>query len=423
MTILHIDGNSFYASCEQLFRPDLKGKPVAVLTNNDGLIIALNRECKQLGFKRGDVFGQVKQALKKGRVTVFSSNYTLYADISSRINLIYSRFTPDIEFYSIDESFLFFSGTAPRDYAALGAEIRAAVKKETGIPVSVGIGPNKTLAKLCNRLASDRGGVCDWAALDQDKTLASVPVGNIWGVGRATLPFLKGRGINTALDLKHYPADRARKDLTITGARMIEELNGNRAIGKVERDVHQSITVSRSFSGTVTEWDHLVGALSRHTQEAVRRLRQEGLTAEALTVYLMARGNGGGEEYFNSRTASLGRPTSYLPRIVGLGIELLRPMYREDYIYRKVMVTLTGLERRSERQAELFDDHDLDERHEKIMMAMDKINMKYGGGTLRLESSAFNDNTTDMAFAPWEMKRAFLSPAYTTRLCDIPAVR
>jgi DNA polymerase V len=174
------------------------------LSNNDAIIIALNAECKALGFKRGDVFYQVKDRMEKKGVTVFSSNYTLYADLSVRMNLIYSRFTPDVEVYSIDESFLFFPDWNNTDYTEIGLELKETVFRETGIAVSVGIAPNKTLAKMCNKLAKQRGGVCDWNKVNQDEELEHYPIEDIWGVGHSKVAFLKRYGISTALSPKRH---------------------------------------------------------------------------------------------------------------------------------------------------------------------------------------------------------------------------
>ena len=209
--IFHIDGNSFYAACERVFRPDLAHSPIAVLTNNDGIIIALNAECKALGFKRGDVFYENKHKLEKSGVVVFSSNYTLYADMSARMNLIYNRFAPDVEMYSIDESFLFFPDWNNTDYSELGHELKTTVTRDTGIPVSIGIAPNKTLAKMCNKLAKKRGGVCYWNQVNHDEELEKYPVEDIWGIGWSKAAFLKKQGITTALALKQYPLDKAKK--------------------------------------------------------------------------------------------------------------------------------------------------------------------------------------------------------------------
>jgi DNA polymerase V len=415
-----VDGDSFYASCERLFRPDLRDRPIAVLTNNDGLIIALDRRCKELGFKRGDIYYQIKGQLEAAHVAVFSSNYTLYADISARINTIYNRYAPEVEFYSIDESFLFFPDWNNGDYTAIGHAIRKAVKTEIGVPVCAGIAPNKTLAKLCNKLAKNQGGVCEWSGLDQEKMLALFPVGDIWGIGRHKAKFLIAHGIKTALDLKNYPLDAAKKNLSLTGFKIVQELNGKRAIDRIEHEARQSISVSRSFSGAVYEEHYLIGALAEYTQEAVKRLREDGLICKYIAVFVMTNPHSGDKQYFNNATAELSKPTSYFPHILSCAQSLLKKIFREGYRYRKVMIALNGLVKSADKEPDLFDDNDLDEKHERLMRVFDSINTKYGRGTLRMESSALHDNTTDDEFAPWQMKRAFLSPAYTTKFSDIP---
>jgi DNA polymerase V len=417
--IFLVDGDNFYASCERIFRPDLRDRPIAVLTNNDGLIIALDRRCKDRGFKRGDVYYQIKARLEAEGVMVFSSNYTLYADISARINTIYSRYAPETEFYSIDESFLFFPDWKNGDYTAIGHEIRNAVKTEIGVPVCAGIAPNKTLAKLCNKLAKTRGGVCEWSKIDQEEALARFPVGDIWGIGRHKTELLTKRGIKTALDLKNYPLIKAKKDLSVTGFKTVLELNGKRALERVEHEARQSISVSHSFSGAVREERFLAGALAEYTQEAVKRLREDGLLCKYVSVFVMTNPRGD-ERYFNSAVAALPRPSSYFPHILGHAQSLLKTIFREGYPYRKVMIALNGLVKRADRERSLFDDNELDEKRERLMQVFDTINAKYGRGTIRMESNALSDNTTAYAFAPWQTKRAFLSPSYTTKFSDIP---
>jgi DNA polymerase V len=340
---MHIDGNSFYASCERLFRPDLYGKPIAVLTNNDGIIIALNQECKDIGYRRGDVYFKIKKRCEEQGVAIFSSNYTLYSDISSRLNLLYNHYAPDVEFYSIDESFLYFPDWKNADYSEIGHEIRSAAQTEIGIPVSVGIAPNKTLAKLCNKLAKKHDGVCEWGKLDADKTLAEYPVGDIWGIGRIKTKFLNEGGIKTALDLKHYPLEKSKKYLTINGYKTVRELNGFYEIEKTEDKARQSIVVSRSFSGAVFDLATISGVLAQHTQEAVKRLRDEKLECKNICVYLMTNRNGEGEQYFNNAQAQLSAPTSYFPEILQSATSLLKQIYRNGYRYRKTMIALTGL--------------------------------------------------------------------------------
>jgi DNA polymerase V len=467
--IFHIDGNSFYAACERVFRPDLSRSPIAVLSNNDGIIVALNAECKALGFKRGDVFFKVKRDMEKSGVVVFSSNYTLYADMSARMNLIYSRFTPDVEVYSIDESFLFFPMWKNTDYAGIGKEIKNTVTKETGIPVSIGIAPNKTLAKMCNKLAKKRGGgasfgsgasfegVCDWNKLNRDEELKNYPVEDIWGVGASKAIFLKKRGIITALDFKNYPLHKAKKHLTITGFRTVQELNGVRVIEKTEEAPRQVVMVSRSFQSPVYELNDIITALSEYTQEAVKRIRDEGLSCRYVSVYLMTNAYAEGDPYFNQMTVELPCLSAYLPEIQAAANELVRRIFRPNYKYRKVMIGLTGLEKDENHQFDLFEmNYNRSDELETLMKTFDSINDKYGRGTLKLacgvkrairsEKRAISNEqlaisneqreerkekreegrekleVSNEKVAVWGLRRDYLSPCYTTVVRDVPLV-
>ncbi|WP_461256858.1 Y-family DNA polymerase [Treponema sp. R80B11-R83G3] len=421
--IMHIDGNSFYAACERIFRPDLYHSPIAVLSNNDGIVIALNSECKALGFKRGDVFFQNKNKMEKLGVKIFSSNYTLYADMSARMNLIYSRFAPDVEVYSIDESFLFFPDWKNADYTSIGQNIKSAVTKETGIPVSVGIAPNKTLAKLCNKLAKKRKGVCNWQELNQDEELGNYPVGDIWGIGQSKTAFLKKQGITTALALKHYPLDKAKKHMTITGYKTVQELNGIQAIDKIEEAPRQITAVSRSFQSPVYALDDIITALSEYTQEAVKRIRDEGLSCKYISVYLMTNAYAEGEQYFNQLTAELPYLSAFLPEIQSVANELLKRIYRPNYKYRKVMIALTGLDFDRNQQFDLFDKgFNRMKELEPLMQAFDTINNRYGRGTIKLGCGLSGKRPVDEETKPFLLKREYLSPCYTTKINDIPLV-
>ena len=426
---MHIDGNSFYASCERVFRPDLQHSPIAVLSNNDGIIVALNAECKALGFKRGDVFYQVKYKMKKQGVKVFSSNYTLYADMSARMNLIYNRYTPDVEVYSIDESFLYFPNWSNADYSEIARDIKHAVTKETGIPVSVGIAPNKTLAKLCNKSAKagvwHSSGVCNWLTLNQDEALSNYPTADIWGIGPSKAIFLKKQGITTALQLKHYPYHKAKKFLTITGMKTVEELNGRQSIDKIEIAPRQVVTVSRSFQKPVYELNDIITALSEYTQEAVKRIRDENLFCRYISVYLMTNAYADGEPYFNQLSAEVPYPTAYLPEITAIANELLKKIYRPNYKYRKVMIGLNGLEHDTHPQLDLFDTRQNTAKlNEPLMQTFDKINSKYGRGTLKLACGLVGKKPLDneTAIAPFLLRREYLSPRYTTHIDEIPIV-
>jgi DNA polymerase V len=418
---MHIDGNSFYASCERVFRPDLKKSPIAVLSNNDGIVIALNAECKALGFKRGDVFFQVKKQMEKKKVAVFSSNYTLYADMSSRLNLIYSRYSMDLEVYSIDESFIYIPYMQCNELSYLGFDIKDTVKKETGLPVSVGIAPTKTLAKMCNKLAKNRGGVCNWEEIDHEKTLKEYPVGDVWGVGQAKTAFLKKHGIHTAYDLSKYPLDRALKNLTITGYRTVEELNSVCAIHKIEEKARELVSVSRSFQKPVSDLEEIKVALAEYTIEAIKRMRYDNLSCKYITVYLMTNCYSEGEQYYNQMSAELPYLSSYLPEILGVANSLLTRIFRKGFGFRKVMICLTGLEVDKNPQLDLFDVEKVDKKaHDRLMEAFDYINDRYGRGTIKLGCCQIMNKTQKDESPAWEMRRDYLSPRYTTQFSDIP---
>jgi DNA polymerase V len=286
--------------------------------------------------------------------------------------------------------------------------------------VSVGIAPTKTLAKLCNKLAKKRGGVCDWTKLNQDEELANYPAGDIWGIGFSKSAFLKRQGITNALELKNYPLHLAKKHLTITGYRTVRELNGVPAIGKVEHGDRQVVMVSRSSQSPVYELDDIITALTQYTQEAVKRIRVEKLSCKYVSVYLLTNAYAEGEQYFNQCSAELPYLSAYLPEIQSTAIELLKRIYRPGYKYRKVMIGLTGLEHDDKPQLDLFDNHhEQVKRLEPLMQAFDAVNEKYGRGTLQLGCGV--KRMKDEA-EPWEMKREHLSPRYTTRLQDIPRV-
>lgn len=430
--IFHIDANSFYASCERIFRPDLAKKPIVVLSNNDGIVIALNDEAKAEGLKRGDAWFKVAPLCKERDVAVFSSNYTLYADMSSRLVSIYNRLCPEVEVYSIDECFLYFPDWKCPDFAGLGSYIRNTVLRETGMPVSVGIAPTRTLAKMCNKLAKKRGGVFFWDEVDKDATLATYPAGDIWGIGRSKTTILRRCGIHTALDLKNFPLDKAKKHLSITGLRTVQELQGIPAIESPNRTKRQNICSSKSFGEAVSTLQDLEEALTAYATEAVSRMRSQQSRVRYVSVFLMTNPwNENEEQYSNQLSAEFPEATACLTDIVGSALSLLRKLYRDGYRYRKVMVNLLGLEDDIHAQGELFscESEDFDfffgeglhdssnskKRKEDLMACLDSINGKYGRGSVGL---ALNTKKT----APWTMQRRFLSPAYTTDIAGIPRV-
>jgi DNA polymerase V len=420
---MHIDGNSFYASCERVFRPDLAHAPIAVLSNNDGIIVALNAECKALGYKRGDVFFKKKYDMERQGVAVFSSNYTLYADMSGRLNVIYARYTPDVELYSIDESFLFFPNWNNAAYSAIAHEIKTTATQETGIPVSIGVAPTKTLAKMCNKLAKKTAnGICDWNAIDQAAALRNYPVEDIWGVGHSKAAYLKRRNITTALSLKNYPLYKAKQNLTINGFRTVQELNGIPAIDQVEETERQLVSVSRSFQSPVYDLPDIITALTEYTQEAVKRIRDENLSCKYITVYLLTNAYADGEQYANQMSAELPYLSAFLPEITATANELLKRIYRPGFKYRKVMILLNGLAHDRNNQLDLFNTvYNRGKTLEPLMQAADNINNRYGRGTVKL-ACGLSGKLPDSDIKPWGLKREFLSPCYTTKIADIPVV-
>ena len=426
--IFHIDGNSFYASCERIFRPDLKGQAIAVLTNNDGVVIALNQECKDRGIKRGDLYFQIKSLCKEKGVHVFSSNYTLYADISRRLNLLYSEYCEELELYSIDESFVYLPDWQGGGYTEIGHEIKSRAIQEIHVPISVGIAPTKTLAKLCNKLAKKCGGVCNWQELNGDAALTSYPAADIWGIGHAKADLLARLGVHTAYDLAHFPLDKAKKYLSITGFRTVQELNGIPALERNELSRKQNIGTSKSFAHSVTDFSELETALAEYAQLAADRMRAEGSACRIISVYLMTarafRPESKSKEYFNAATIELPSSTSYLPVILSAAKKILKSLYRYGYEYRKIMINLLALESDTEGQMELFyNNTEQRKKYKAVMSACDCINTKYGRGIIHPGTrNLTKEIKADGKKADWIMERKMLSPEYTTNLDDVPEV-
>ena len=417
--ILHADGNSFYASCEQIYRPDLRGKPVAVLSNNDGIIIALNKEAKACGIKRGDPFFKVKELCEQRGITIFSSNYTLYADISRRITSIYLEYAPDIEEYSIDESFLFFDkcNWSIKDYEEIGHELKRRILKEVGMPICVGAAPTKTLAKLYNKKAKEHGGVFVYNPAEVDELLESVDCGTIWGIGPARAKKLKAHGIKNALMLKHMPLCDAKRLLTIQGFATVQELNGIRSIEKITRDKKDIITSSRQFSIKVYDTATLECALVEYTEIAVERLRKQGSECQAVQVTISTCNYYSDDEdsqYSNAAIVELPRYTSYTPDIVNAARLALPHIYRPGYGYKVIMITLLQI-MPAQLQGHLWFDPMEDIKKQKLMDAVDSITSTYGRRSITLAKGWTRDG--------WQMKREYLSPCVTTDIQRVPGVR
>jgi DNA polymerase V len=417
-----VDCNNFYASCERVFNPKLEGQPVVVLSNNDGCIIARSNEAKALGVKMGAPYFQVRDFLREHKVHVLSSNYALYGDMSHRVMSILHRLEPDVEVYSIDEAFIRFTQARSQSLAECARNIRTVVRRDTGIPVSIGIGPTKTLAKLANRLAKKDptwDGVLDITSHpDPDSLMASVEVGDVWGIGHKSAERLKACGVSTVLALKNVDPSWMRRHFTITGFRTVMELRGVAMIPMEEQPPdRKSVACSRSFGERVRSLVEMNEALSSHVATAAEKLRSQGLVASCLNVFLMTARLAKDDACITAnRTMELPEVTSHTPVLIHYALGCLRGMFKEGTDYRKIGVVFTGLVREAlaSRQPTLFDPGRSD-RMDSLMRTVDQVNARWGRDTLRFGAMGFGGR--------WQMHRERKTPSFTTRWDQLPLVR
>jgi DNA polymerase V len=403
-----VDCNNFYVSCERAFRPDLAGRPVVVLSNNDGNVVARSDESKALGITMGMPFFKAKPVIERHGVTWFSSNYALYGDLSRRVFDTIGQFVPALEHYSIDEAFVHFEGGHGEEDAH---EIKRTVGRWTGIPVSVGIGPTKVLAKIAASVAKRRpeyGGIVDLSGADAERHLADFDVGEVWGIGPRYARFLKSGGeenaaqpdlweasglepilrkqrVETALELKRCPDWWVRKHLTIRGLRLVWELRGISCLPlEAFEKPRKGLCCSRSFGRPVTTIEELGEAIATHAARGGEKLRRQRLAASHLTAFVStSRFRQNPEEiYSGAASIRLPYPTSYTPAIVSAAKTLLERIYRRGFAYHKAGVFLTDIVPDSERQQSLTDGID-GERRMRLMEAVDGINRKHGRHTVR----------------------------------------
>ena len=391
---------------------------MAVLSNNDANLISRSDEIKQLGVKMGTPYFQCAPLLKRHNAILFSSNYTLYGDFSARTTAVYEKFTTQVDRYSIDESFLDMSHIAPDDRLALGAELRQTVRRWTGIPVCVGFGASKTLAKLANRLAKKNPalvGVCDLTDNpDLDDILATFPVEDVWGIGSRRAAFLAQHGITTAKQLRDAPDAWVKKHLTIVGLRTVWELRGVSCIPlELAPPPKKMIACTRSFGRPVTTLDDLREAVAMHAARAGEKLRLQGSTAHVIQVFIStSHFKADGARYGNTATVALAPSTSSSPALVAAALAGLKMIYRQGYQYARAGVLVSGLERPGATQLSLFGvDSAVLDRQAEAMAVLDKINRQHGRDTLRIAATGLDRG--------WQMRRGMLSPSYTTRWDDI----
>ncbi|MEK7760211.1 MAG: Y-family DNA polymerase [Nitrospirota bacterium] len=414
-----VDCNNFYASCERVFNPRLEGKPIVVLSNNDGCVVARSNETKALGIAMGVPEFQIRPLLRAHQVQVFSSNYTLYGDMSQRVMETLEQFCPDLEVYSIDEAFLSLSGFTSRNFTEYGRTIRTTVKRWTGLPVSVGIADTKTLAKIANRVAKrtpDTNGVFDLLACpDRDALLGWVPVEDVWGIGRNHTRLLNQHGIMTALQLREVEDQWIRKHLGIVGLRLVMELRGVSCLDLEECPApKQSLTCSRAFGQLINTLADMEEAVSSYASRVAEKLRRERLAATVMTVCLTTNEFKEGPQYSNAVTLKLPVATDSTSDLIRSGLQGIRAIYRAGYIYKKAGVMLTGLVSASQAQVDLFDDAQDRGKSKRLMSALDAINNRWGADTLHYASSGINK--------AWKTQFQHRSPAYTTDWAALPIV-
>ena len=413
-----VDVNNFYVSCERVFQPRLEGVPVVVLSNNDGCAVARSSEVKALGVAMGTPWHQMQDLVKLHGIVGLSSNYTLYGDMSRRAMSVLAQFAPDQEVYSIDECFLDLTPQPHLDATRTGQTIRQRVKQWTGLPVCVGVGPTKTLAKLANHLAKKRpewSGVCDLATLSPDElagTLATVGVRDVWGVGRKLEEKLVGQGVRTVADLWAMDPAAARRQHSVVLERTVRELQVVACLDLEETAPNkQQIIASRSFGAPVYEVGELAEAIRAYMTRAAEKLRRQGSVAGAVGVWIETnRFRSQDAQYSPSLTVSLPESTDDTLRLAGFATALLRRIHRAGFRYVKAGVMLLEIRDRAVQQGSLFDAMpEQDERRARLMGVLDRASQKWGRGTIAPGSAGVKEGRR------WAMKRGNMTPAYTTR--------
>ncbi|HBE9114819.1 TPA: Y-family DNA polymerase [Citrobacter braakii] len=418
-----VDVNSFYASCETAFRPDLKGRPVVVLSNNDGCVIARNAEAKRAGVKMGDPYFKQKDLFHRYGVVCFSSNYELYADMSSRVMSTLEAMSPRCEIYSIDEAFCDLTGVRNcRVLQEFGQELKDAVYQNTGLAVGVGIAQTKTLAKLANHAAKkwqrQTGGVVDLSNQDrQRKLMAALPVDEVWGVGCRISKKLEAMGIKTVLELADTDIRFIRKHFNVVLERTVRELRGEPCLELEEfAPVKQEIVCSRSFGERIIDYDAMRQAICSYASRAAEKLRGEHQYCRFISAFIKTSPFALNESYYgNSASIKLLTPTQDSRDIIAAATRCLDKIWKDGHRYQKAGVMLGDFFSQGVAQLNLFDDNAPRPGSEKLMEVLDHLNAKDGRGTLYFAGQGVQPQ--------WAMKRDMLSSRYTTRYSDLLRVR
>jgi DNA polymerase V len=414
-----IDANNFYVSCERLFRPDLQAQPVVVLSNNDGCVISRSNEIKALGIPMAAPLFQVQELLDQHQASVFSSNFALYADLSARVMSILEEVAPRVEVYSIDEAFLDFSGI--QDSSKTAQHIRDRIAACLGIPTCIGIAPTKTLAKVANHLAKKNPrykGVCILEkASDIEAVLETFPIEDIWGIGRRIAARLKARGIKTAEELKQMDSRWVRQHFTVVGERLVYELNGISCLHlEAEIQSRHSIQVSRSFSTPLTQLAAIREAVASYATRLAGKLRQHHLKTTTLVVSVCTnRFQVRNRHYYNSILINLPTALNDDSRLITASIQGLEAIFKPGFAYHKAGIVALELIPLTAIQLTLFDPKgEGSAKAQQISRALDKINQRYGRGTVHMAACGPR--------LSWRDKKSRKSPSYTTSWRQLPKV-
>jgi len=417
-----IDVNNFYVSCERVFNPQLVGKPVVVLSNNDGCAVARSNEVKALGVGMGAPWFKFKDMAKQHDIIALSSNYALYADMSNRVMSILREYSPNQEVYSIDESFLDLTGFKKRDLIQYAQDMRQRILQWTGLPVCVGIGATKTLAKLANHCAKKRpqlNGVCNFNTMtthDLDQLLSEIEVGEIWGVGRKLAPKLAALGYQSALDLKQASPEALRQQFSVVMEKTIRELNGTVCIELEEiSPPKKQLLSSRSFGHPVRDYNSLAESITLYMSRAAEKLRRQQSFAGSAYVYIRTSPFKPDDPFYsNGLTIPLPTPTDDTRQLVNMVLWGLKQIYRPNYNYAKAGVMLSELVPAQGVQTDLFSQMQSTLKSDALMATIDQINRKMGKDAIKLASEGNRQ--------PWKMKQENKSPSYTTSWEGVPVV-
>ena len=385
-----VDCNNFFVSCERAFQPELEGKPVVVLSNNDGCVVARSNESKAMGIKMGTPFFKIRDKVESGNLIVRSSNYSLYGDLSSRVMSILAAAVPKIEIYSIDEAYLCVDGIDKKKLEVLCPELVRRIRKWVGIPVSIGIASTKTLAKVANHFAKKYPGykgVCRIVTEEQRvKALKLTPIGDVWGIGRRVAPRLLAMGLTTAYDYVSMPQDWVYKNLGLGGLRVWNELNGKESVEEERDEARQSICTSRSFAETITDVQELSARVSDFAAKCAEKLRHDGTAAYCINTFLYTnRFREDKPQDFPDATIRLDMPASSTQEVVSAALKALKLIWKPGFEYKKAGVVVFDIVNRDERQLTLFEtDSAKKEKQDVLSQVMDNVNVSSGQNVLRV---------------------------------------